>query len=137
MENNTSLFHATKVRTMAFRGNVKPERWNKVLNQVDDMTRIVVSHIIGEGLFNYDFSWRANRAIIGAFIGCLARARVEKWDMFRLCLNVFNPVWCVGLEEAIMSIDEKFRIPLLEMYMAHPPGSFDLAIVSRRPSLVV
>ena len=69
---------------MAFRGNVKLERWNRVLNQVDDMSRIVVSHVIGEGLFNYEFSWRTNSDIIGAFIGCLAKAKVEKWDMFRI-----------------------------------------------------
>ena len=57
--------------------------------------------------------------------------------MFKLCSNLFNHVWCIGIEEAIMSLDEKFRVPLLEMYMAHPPSSFDLAIVPRRPALVI
>ena len=56
METNISLFHATEVRTMAFRGNVKPERWKRVLNQVDDMFKVAVSCVIGEGLFNYKFS---------------------------------------------------------------------------------
>ena len=137
METNISLFHALEVQTMAFRGNVKPERWNQLLNPMDDMTRIVVSHFLGEGMFNYDFSWRTNSDIIGSFIGCLSRANIEKWDMIKLCYNVFNPIWCVGLEEAVMSIHGKCRNPLPKMYITHPPGSFELAIVPRHPSLVI
>ena len=101
------------------------------------MTWITVSCVLGEGMFNYDFSWRTNHDIIGSFIGCLSRAIIEKWDMIRLCYNIFNPIWCVGLEEAVMSIDGKCRNPLPEMYMAHPLGSFELAIVPRHPCLVI
>ncbi len=101
------------------------------------MTRIVVSYALGEGILNYAFSWRTTSDIIGAFVGCLAKARVDKWAMVRLCQNVFDLVWCVSLEEAIMSLDEKLRTPLPKMYMAHPPGSFDLAIVPRHPLLVI
>ena len=78
METNVILFHVSKVRTMAFRGNTKPERWDHLLNPVDDMTRIVVNCVLGEGVFNYDFSWRTNSDIVGSFIGCLAKAKVEK-----------------------------------------------------------
>lgn len=49
---------------------------------------------------------------------------------------MFDLVWCVGFKEFIKSLDKKLHIPLPKMYMAHPPGSFDLAIVPRRPSLV-
>ena len=101
------------------------------------MTRIAVSRVIGEGIFNYEFSWRTNSEIIGAFIGFLARAKVEKWAMIKLCFNVFDIVWCVGLEEAIMNIDAKLKIPLREMYMVHPHGRFYLAIITRHPSLVM
>ena len=59
---------------MAFKGKIKLERWNIVLNQVDDMTKLAMSRALGEGMFNYDFTWRTNSDIIGAFIGCLARA---------------------------------------------------------------
>jgi hypothetical protein len=71
--------------------------------------------------------------IVGSFIGCLAKAKAEKWAIVRLCYNVFNPMWSVGLEEVVNSIDDKLRIPLPEQYMAHPPGSFELTIVPRRP----
>ena len=101
------------------------------------MTRIAVSHAIGEGIFNCDFTWRTNSGIIGPLIGYLARAKVEKWAMIRLCHNIFDPVWRLGLEEAIMSSYKKLRTPLQEMYMAHPPRNFDLAIVPRCPSLVI
>ncbi len=43
----------------------------------------------------------------------------------------------MGFEEAIKSLDEKLRIPLIEMYMSHPLGSFDLATVPRRPLFVI
>ena len=53
--------------------------------------------------------------------------------MVRLCRNVFDLVRCVGVEEAIMILDEKLIVPLPKMYMDHPLGSFDMAIVPRRP----
>ena len=137
MDSNICLFLASEVRTMAFRGRIKPERWNRVLNQVDDMTRLAINRALGEGIFDYEFTWRTNSNIIGAFIKCLARAKIGKWEMFKLCSNLFNPIWCIGLEEAIMSLDKKCRVPLPKMYMAHPLGSFDLAIVPRCPALVI
>ena len=97
MDSNICLFHAVKIRTMAFRGRIKPERWNRVLNQVDDMTHLAISQALGEGMFDYDFTWRTNSDIIGAFIGCLARDRIGKWKMFKLCSNLFDPIWCFGL----------------------------------------
>ena len=69
---------------MDFHGNVKLERWNRVLRPVDGMTRIVVSRAIGEGFFKYEFTWRTNSDIIGTFIECMARARIDKWDTLRL-----------------------------------------------------
>ena len=67
----------------------------------------------------------------------MARVRINKWDMVRLCLNIFYPIWCQGLVEAIMSLDEKFRVPLPEMDMDHPLGSFNLEIVPRQHALVI
>ena len=56
METNISVFHASEVRTVAFKGKVKPERWNRVLNQVDDMSYLAISHVLGEGILDYEFS---------------------------------------------------------------------------------
>ena len=67
----------------------------------------------------------------------MARARIDKWDMVELYWNIFDPSWCRGLEEVIMSLDEKNRVPLPEMYMDYPPGSFDLDIVPRQPILII
>lgn len=61
---------------MAFRGNIKPERWTRILNPVDNMTRVALNRALGEGMFNYNFTWRKNNNIIGAFIKCLARAKI-------------------------------------------------------------
>ena len=55
----------------------------------------------------------------------------------KLCINLFHLVWCYGLEEAIMSFDDKARVPLLETYMAYPLGSFDIAIVPRCPAIAI
>ena len=62
---------------------------------------------------------------------------MEKWASISLCYNIFNPTWRGGLEEAVRSIDDKLRVPLPEIYMAYPPGSFELTIVLRCPSLVI
>ena len=116
---------------MAFRGKIKLERWNRVLNELDDMTRLAMSRALGEGMFNQDFTWRTNSDIIGAFIGVLARARIGKWDMLKLCNNLFDLVQCYQLEEAIMSLDENAKVPLPKIYMAYPLGIFKFSIVPR------
>ena len=90
MESNICVFHSEEVRTMAFHGSIKLERWNRILNPVDVMTRIAVSRAIGEGFFSYDFTWRMNSDIIGSFISCMARTRINKWVMIKLCLNIFD-----------------------------------------------
>ena len=92
METNVILFHVSEVQTITFRANTKPKRWDHLLNLVDDMTRIVVNYVLGEDVFNYDFFWRTNNNIVDSFIGCLARAKVEKWAIIKLCYNVFNPI---------------------------------------------
>ena len=101
------------------------------------MPRITVFHAIGEGTFDYKFTWHTNSDIIGAFIGCLDRAKIDKWAMIQFCYNIFNPVWRVGLDEVIKSINQKLRIPLPKMYMAHPLSIFDLTMVIRCPTLVI
>ena len=65
MDTNICLCHASKVRTLAFCGIVKLERWNRLLRPIDDMTRGVISRLLGEGVFNYDFSWYTNSEILG------------------------------------------------------------------------
>ena len=78
---------------MTFWGNVKPKRWSRVLKPIDDMTRIMISRAINEGFFNYDYTWKTRSDIIGTFIDCLAKARVEHWAMIRLSCNIFDLVW--------------------------------------------
>ena len=117
---------------MAFHGIVKPKRWNQLLRPMDNISRVM-----GECVFNYDYSWCTNSDILEIWIGCLARAKVEKWDIIRLCYNLFYPRWLVGLEQVVFSIDEKLKILLPEAYMAHQPDSFELATIPRRPSLVI
>jgi hypothetical protein len=137
MDSNISVYHETETRTMAFRGSIKPERWSRILNLVDNMTRVVVSRAIGEGIFNYDFTWRTNSSIIGAFIGCLAKAELDKWEMSRLYSNLFNSVWTHGMEEAIRSLDDRGRVPAPEIYMSHPPVSLAMAFAPRRSAIVI
>ena len=55
------------------------------------MTRLAMSRALSEGMFNYDFTWRKNSDIIGAFIRCLARARIGKWEMLNYALICF--IW--------------------------------------------
>ena len=78
-----------------------------------------------------------NNDIIGTFIGCVAKTRINKWAMIRLCLNIFDSIWCYGLVEVVMSLDENLRVPLLKMYMEHPPGNLVIANILRRPTLVI
>ena len=78
MDTNIFLYHAFENRTMAFLGSVKPERWNQLLRLIDDMSRVAVSRVFGEGVFKYEFSWHTNNDILGSWIGCLGRDRVEK-----------------------------------------------------------
>ena len=101
METNVILFHVSEVQTITFRTNTKPERWDHLLNLVDDMTRIVVNGVLGEGVFNYYFSWRNNNDIVDSFIRCLARGKLDKWVIIKLFYNVINPIWCVGKEEVV------------------------------------
>lgn len=121
MDTNISVFHAEEMRTMAFRGNIKPERWSRLLNLVDDMTRFALCRALGEGNFDYAFSWRTNSDVIGAFIGCLAKAKINNWDMFRLCSNLFSSVWCTGLEEAIMGLDAEATVSPPRGLHGQPP----------------
>ena len=107
MYSNSSLFHAFKNRTMAFCGPIKPQRWNRLLQPIDDMSWVAVSWVLGEGTFSYEYSWRTNSDIVDIWVGCLARARVEKWDIVRLTHNIFDPCWLVGLEITVANIDVK------------------------------
>lgn len=137
MDSNICVFHVGEMRTMAFRGNIKPERWSRLLNPVDNMTRFALCRALGEGNFDYAFLWRTNSDVIGAFIGCLAKAKINNWDMFRLCSNLFNSVWCIGLEEAIMGLDAEATAPPPEVYMVNPRGCPALSLANRRPALII
>ena len=91
MESNIAIFHNTENRTMAFRGAVKPERWNRILIPMDDMTRFAMYKALGEGIFDYRFTWRTNSDIIGVFIGCLIRANIQTDLIVQLCRDLFIP----------------------------------------------
>ena len=75
---------------MAFRGNIKPERWNRILNPMDDLSRVVISRVSGEKIFNYDYTWRMNNFFIGSFIAFLVRANIEHGLIINLCWDIFN-----------------------------------------------
>ena len=122
---------------MAFCGSVKPERWNRILYPLDNMTRFAINRALGEELFDYQYTWRTNSDIIGSLIGCLVRARVEADDIVRLYRDLFVPSWRKGLEKAVYSIDSKFRIPYPEKFMNLPVGHPDLVTAPRRQSLVI
>ena len=78
-----------------------------------------------------------NNNIIGTFIRCMAKTRINKWAMVRLYLNIFYSTWCQDIIEAIMSLHENLRVPLLEMYMNHPPWSLSMENILRRPTLII
>ena len=137
MESNICLFHIHEKRTMAFCGPVKQERWNRLLRPIDDMSRVAISRALGEGVFNYEYTWRTNSDIIGLWVGCLARAGIDKWDIIRITYNTFDPSWLLGLEEVVANIDEKLRIPLPEAYMEMEEASKVPASNPRRPCLVI
>ena len=45
MDTNICVYHITEARTMAFRGNIKLERWNRILKAIDGMTCIAVAEL--------------------------------------------------------------------------------------------
>lgn len=122
---------------LTFLGNVKPERWNRILRAVDSMNTIAVSRAIGEVIFKYEHLWRTNNDVIGIFIGCMVKAGFKNWAMIHLCLNIFDSTWCRGIKEEIMGLDEEMCVPLPEMYMEHPPGSLFIANIPRRLALII
>ena len=93
---------------MALCGSVKPKRWNRILYPIDEMTRIAISQALGEGVFDYQYTWQTNSNIIGSFIGCLFRAKGEPDNIIRLCHDLFVPTWRKGLKQAVRSIDKNF-----------------------------
>ena len=107
MDTNIFLHHAFENHTMAFCGLIKQERWNRIFWPIDDMIRIAMSRALGEGVFNYEDSWRTNNDILGKCVGYLARVGVEKWDIVRLSYNLFNPCWLLRLEIVVANIDER------------------------------
>ena len=93
MDTNVMVFHTKEARTMAFRGPVKLECWNRILNLLDDMSRIAVGKVISEGIFDYSYTWQTNNSIIGSFIGCLAKANVDHDLKIQLCNVIFQATW--------------------------------------------
>ena len=122
MEMVVLVFHALETRTMAFKGNVKPERWNKILNPMDDLSRVIISRVIGKQAFNYDFTRRTNSLVIGSFIACLARENIGHAEIISLCRNIFDPTWLERLENVALNINHQLRIPLPKVYMSLSPG---------------
>ena len=67
----------------------------------------------------------------------MAKDKINKWAIVRLCLNIFYSTWCQGIIEAILSLDEDLSVCLLEMYMDHPLRNLIVANIPRRPTLVI
>lgn len=49
---------------MAFRGSIQPERWNKILKHLDDLSRRAVKKVFCEDLVDYEFTFRTNGEIV-------------------------------------------------------------------------
>ena len=137
MDSNICLFHAYENRTMAFCGPIRQERWNRISRPIDDMSRVAVSRVLGEGVFSYEYSWRTNSDIVGLWVGCLMRAGIEKWDTVRITHNIFDPCWLVGLELAVANIDARLRIPLPEAYMEFDINSQEMVRSPKRPCMII
>jgi hypothetical protein len=137
MESNIAVSHSFEICTMASRGMVKPERWNRILIPMNDMTRFAMNKALGEGVFDYRYTWRTNSDIIGVFIGCLVKANVHPDHIVRLCRDLFISAWRKRLEQAVFSIGHRSRIPYPEKYMNLPVGHPDLATAPRRQSLEI
>lgn len=69
----------------AFRGRVKQERWNKILNEMDDLVSQVVKEIMGEETINYDFRFRVNWDIPATFVAILLVMKLPKPEAIQLC----------------------------------------------------
>ena len=108
-----------------------------ILNLIDDVSRFAISWEIRENVFKYDYTQHTNSFVIGSFIGCMARESIGKGEIVRLCYNVLNPTQHVGLENALLSMDEKLCIPLPEVYMAYESGEIFLVNATKRPSMYI
>lgn len=40
------------------------------------------------------------------------RANVGQWEIIQLYYNIFDPIWLVGIEEAVLSVNGNLEIPL-------------------------
>ncbi|GLJ09847.1 hypothetical protein SUGI_0116930 [Cryptomeria japonica] len=131
MESNIKLLTASNNRLMAFRGEIKAERWYRVLNDVDDFTLKAIQEIMGEEHFKQEFYYRVNCDIPTEFSAILLRAGTCKSEVILLGLMLFKEEFLGLFEIAIGSIDERLMIPFPEDY-----GNKDDNIL-RKPILMV
>lgn len=87
--------------------------------------------------FYYSVTWRTNSLIIGSLIGVMVRVKIDREEIVRLCVDIFNPVWKKGLEKVVFSIDDKGRIPYPKKYMGLPLGVEELRTTPRWQCFIV
>ncbi|GLJ31282.1 hypothetical protein SUGI_0627540 [Cryptomeria japonica] len=71
MESNLRLILASDNRLMAFRGEIKAERWGIILKDLDDFSRRAVQEILGDEQLNNEFKYRVNCDIPATFAAIL------------------------------------------------------------------
>ena len=133
MDTNIMVFHIKESWTLAFHGLVKLECWNRILNPLDDMSKIAMGRVVSEGIFDYDYTSYTKNSIIG----CLSREKVYHDLIIQLCNVIFQSTRRKGPKNVVRSMDKKMHIPLPERYMASPPGSFELDTAYRQPLLII
>ena len=109
--------------------------WNRMLMEVDDMSRLAVSRVICEKYFKYDYTWRTKNEVFRSIVACLVRAQVSPQIIIHIYNNLFEDTWLKGLDHVVLSIIVNLEIPYLEDYVIHPLGSLLHSIINKRPIL--
>lgn len=114
MESNIKLVSTSDNRLMAFCGEIKAERWYRVLKDVDDFTLKAIQVIMGEEHFSQEFCYRVNCDILAEFLTILLRAGICKNEVILLGVMLFKKEFLGLFEISIGSIDERIMILFLE-----------------------
>ncbi|GLJ31652.1 hypothetical protein SUGI_0635880 [Cryptomeria japonica] len=101
---------------MAFKGEIKPERWCRILNEVDDFMLRAVWEIMGEDHFGYEFMYRVNCDIPAIFSAILLKVGIRKSEEILLGLLLFKEEFLRLFEIAVGSVDDTLRVPYPEDY---------------------
>ncbi|GLJ26437.1 hypothetical protein SUGI_0510080 [Cryptomeria japonica] len=116
MESAILMIPKDESRMMAFKGQIKQERWSRMLNDLDDLSLRVVAEIMGEEHLNYEFRFRVNSEIPATFVAILLVMGLTKNEAIPLCQEVFKENLLMGLELAVHNVNENLMIPYPKDY---------------------